>query len=112
MAKITQEIAKKIEKIARKLTISDKDLFWDAYQEGLAKVCEMVNGHTESYYVQYAYRRIQDFMRKERRFFTRHLSLNDDDEKLMGSQKLAAQNYDEWSQNDYITYVWLAGKEV
>ena len=71
MAKITGGIAKKIEKIARKLTGDDEE-FYDAFQIGTQKVCEMIDGHTESYYVQYAYKKIQDYLRKERKFHKRH----------------------------------------
>ena len=101
MARITAQIALKVEKIARKLTSND-DEFFDAFQEGLTKICEMINGHTESYYVQYAYRRIQNYLKKTRKVLNRETQIvseqfleNVTDEPLGFGIRTTVPNYDD-----------------
>ena len=100
MARITAQIALKITKVARKLT-SDDEEFDDAFQEGTLKVRTMINGHTESYYVQRAYRRIQDYLRKVRKFHRRHPQIvservveNATEEPLRFGVKTSVPDYD------------------
>ena len=78
MAKITPTIRIKIEKIARKLTNNEED-FVDCEDEGFKKICEMEDGHTESYYCQYGYRRMQDYLRKERLYRKRNQHLSNEE---------------------------------
>ena len=76
MAEINESITRTCEKIASKLT-QNEDEFSDTLQEALTQVLEMEAGHTDSYYVQYAKRRMQNYLRKERKTINNFVSFEE-----------------------------------
>ena len=73
---LNENIQRACESIAKKLSQND-DEFSDALQEGLTKVLEMKSGHTNSYYIEYAKRRMQDYLRRERKIINHYIAFEE-----------------------------------
>ena len=76
MSELNENITRACEKIANSLS-QNEDEYGDTLQEGLTKVLEMTAGHKDSYYIEYAKRRMQNFLRKERKLINNFVSFQE-----------------------------------
>lgn len=65
MANVTGQIIKKVRATAQKLCKNNQD-FADCVQEGLTRILELPHGATESFYIEAAWYRMRDYLKKER----------------------------------------------
>ena len=72
MAELNEKIQRACQSIANRLGDNDDERD-DALQEGLTKVLEMEIGHADYYYIQYAKRRMQNYLKKERKIINNYV---------------------------------------